>query len=229
MGNGTCPSMGGTYQPPSSPAPPPSHPALSQTCNTFHNVTNGLTILVDPGTDVCFLCPVSNPQWTISGTLVDPAIGEVENGVLRIFDAAEVFSTTSAITLSCSSSPFVFAVMFLRGNPTTQRTESCYQPLPPSLPTVFIPPDVTGVTTVNESDTLSLMCDNSVSFPPPTISWLGPNGTDISGESTLTVEGIQRDQAGNYTCLLTNTVNGTLSDTVVVTVQCKCVCVSVCV
>ena len=70
---------------------------------------------------------------------------------------------------------------------------------------------------VLEGGNITLMCATSVDGnPPPTISWMDNNGTTvsdgtgISGSTTLslTITGITRYQAGNWTCAVENSPGG---------------------
>ena len=83
---------------------------------------------------------------------------------------------------------------------------------------------------VLEGGNITLVCGRGVNGnPPPTISWLDNNGTtvsdgtDISGATTLslTVSGVTRYQAGNWTCTVENSPGGspcTVQHQIVVTV-----------
>lgn len=88
-----------------------SHAVLPQTCDTIYNLETILA--VQPGLNVCFQCPVSNPNWIVEGAPIDPGLGQVQSGVLRIFNAEEVFSPNEPTFISCSIS--VFSVVFLNG------------------------------------------------------------------------------------------------------------------
>ena len=85
---------------------------------------------------------------------------------------------------------------------------------------VFVPPTIDGLTVVNETDTLMLLCDTSQSAPVPSPSWLDPNGTEVSTVASLVIENMNRSQAGLYTCVIVQGLNE-LSANVTVTVQCK--------
>ena len=75
-------------------------------------------------------------------------------------------------------------------------------------------------TTVNETDTLELLCDVSESSPTPTVIWYSPEGSQVATTADLRVTDIMRDQAGVYTCQITQ-MGAVLSANVTVTVQCK--------
>ena len=71
---------------------------------------------------------------------------------------------------------------------------------------------------VIEGGIITLVCGRGVNGnPPPTISWIDnngttvSNGTSISGATTLslTVSGVTRYQAGNWTCTVENSPGGT--------------------
>ena len=89
---------------------------------------------------------------------------------------------------------------------------------------VFRPPIITGMTTLNEGDTLDLDCDTSNSRPRrPSVEWLSPEGVTVSNGRILEIMNIQGSAAGIYTCIATHTVHGTtMNSTVNVTVQCEC-------
>ena len=88
---------------------------------------------------------------------------------------------------------------------------------------VFRPPVITGITTLNEGDTLYLDCDTS-NHLGITLKWLSPEGVVDSNERTLEIMNIQESAAGTYTCVVIRFVTGaTINSTAVnVTVQCKC-------
>ena len=91
---------------------------------------------------------------------------------------------------------------------------------------------------VLEGGNTTLVCASHVNGnPTPTISWLDNNGTTvsdgtgISGSTTvsLTVSGVTRYQAGNWTCTAENSPGGTPRTAVrqiSLTVVGECVCVS---
>ena len=91
---------------------------------------------------------------------------------------------------------------------------------------VFRPPVITGITTLNEGDTLDLDCDksNSNSLVGFSVKWFSPEGVVLSNERTLEIMNIQGSAAGTYTCVTIRIVTGaTINSTAVnVTVQCKC-------
>ena len=83
-------------------------------------------------------------------------------------------------------------------------------------PPEFVGPEVD--TAVLEGDNITLVCASGVNGnPTPTISWMDNNGsavsdrTGISGATTLslTVSGVTRYQAGNWTCTAENSPGGT--------------------
>ena len=91
---------------------------------------------------------------------------------------------------------------------------------------VFRSPVITGITTLNEGDTLDLDCNksNSNSLVGLSVKWLSPEGVVVSNERTLEIMNIQESAAGTYTCVTIRIVTGaTINSTAVnVTVQCKC-------
>ena len=79
------------------------------------------------------------------------------------------------------------------------------------------------MTTLNEGDTLYLICDASNSRPPPIVVWFSSEGVIISTFGSLEIMNIQRSAARIYTCVATQLNSGdTMNSTVNVTVQCKC-------
>ena len=82
---------------------------------------------------------------------------------------------------------------------------------------------VSGVTTVNEGDTLELNCDASNSRPLPRIKWLSPDGESVSNVAQLKIVNITRTLAGNYTCIATHIISGdTMSSSAYITILCEC-------
>ena len=83
------------------------------------------------------------------------------------------------------------------------------------------PPEFVGAevdASVLEGGNITLVCANRVDGnPAPTISWMDnsgttvSDGTGISGSTTLslTITGVTRSQAGNWTCTAENSPGGT--------------------
>ena len=86
----------------------------------------------------------------------------------------------------------------------------------------FRPPVITGMTTLNEGDTLYLDCDTSNSRPRPSVEWFSPEGVNISNDRFLESMNIQRSAAGIYTCVTISRSGATMNSTVNVAVQCEC-------
>ena len=79
---------------------------------------------------------------------------------------------------------------------------------------------------------ITLVCGtNIVGNPTPTISWMNNNGVivsdgnGVSGSMTLslTVTSVTRDQAGNWTCTVANSL-GSIQHLISLTVVGECVC-----
>ena len=98
--------------------------------------------------------------------------------------------------------------------------------MPALFPAVFRAPMITGVTTLNESDTLALDCDASNSRPSPSVAWFDPEGEMVSGSRTLMIENIPRAATGTYSCVASES-GTTMTSAVTVTVQCECGCCAV--
>ena len=91
---------------------------------------------------------------------------------------------------------------------------------------------------VLEGGNTTLVCASRVNGnPTPTISWMDNNGTTVSEETgisgsttvSLTVSGVTRYQAGNWTCTAENAPGGisrTSERQISLTVVGECVCVS---
>ena len=78
---------------------------------------------------------------------------------------------------------------------------------------LLVGPEGDAQRAVIEGGNITLMCASGVNGnPTPTISWMDnngstvSNGTSISGATTLslTVSGVTRYQAGNWTCTVAN-------------------------
>ena len=86
----------------------------------------------------------------------------------------------------------------------------------------FRPPVITGMTTLNEGDTLYLDCDTSNSRPRPSVEWLSPERVVVSNERILEIMNIQRSATGIYTCVALSCFGATMNITVNITVQREC-------
>ena len=98
--------------------------------------------------------------------------------------------------------------------------------IPALFPAVFRAPVISGVTTVNEGDTLTLDCDASNSRPNPSVSWLNPQGETVSFSRALMTENTPRDATGTYSCVASES-GATMTSSVNVTMQCECGCCAV--
>ncbi|CAI8043908.1 hypothetical protein GBAR_LOCUS24383 [Geodia barretti] len=83
---------------------------------------------------------------------------------------------------------------------------SCHRELSMLHQDLFVsvhqPPIITGETTVNEGDTLSLNCDSSNSNQQPSVQWFRDRlNRVLSSVGELTIASIVRCQAGTYTCV----------------------------
>ena len=79
---------------------------------------------------------------------------------------------------------------------------------------------ISGQSTVDEGDTLGLDCNAGNSQPLPSVEWFTPDTTSISITRTLEIPAISRNQAGDYTCVATDSLSGAQENsTVLVTVN----------
>ena len=196
------------------------------------NVTISMSenvVSIIPGT-VCIECSVggevaNDTVFQINGSDIDGSIGREVDGVLVVFDTESVFNTTMAVQcISISLNVSHSVMMFLDGKSCYNFlcTVSCFHDTQTCV-LVFRPPVVTGMTTLNEGDTLYLDCDTSNSRPCPSVEWFSPEGVNISNNRLLVIMNIQRSAAGIYTCVATRSLSkDTINTTVNVTVQCEC-------
>ncbi|CAI8025155.1 hypothetical protein GBAR_LOCUS14558 [Geodia barretti] len=101
---------------------------------------------------VCVQCVVNGVVDTATTTFLignSPIQGVVDNGVLVVDDTSMTFQASPALTLRCVSGS------------GGVRQASVYLD-------VYLPPIITGATTVNEGGTLSLSCDSTNSNREPT-------------------------------------------------------------
>ena len=71
---------------------------------------------------------------------------------------------------------------------------------------------------VIEGDNVTLICNVS-GMPTPMVSWMTPDSQRVSGYR-LEVTNIDRSQAGEYTCEVSNEC-GNATETATIDVQCK--------
>ena len=180
-----------------------------------------------PGT-LCMECSVgsevaADAVFQIDGSNISPRMGRVVDGMLVVFDTESVFTTVKRVQcMSVAHNTSHSVSVFLPGK--SRYTESHFHDMRPCVyMVVFGPPVITGMTTLNEGDTLYLECDTSNSKPRPTMEWFSPGGVNSTNERIIEIMNIQRSAAGIYTCVATHIFSGaTMNSTVNVVVQCEC-------
>ena len=86
-----------------------------------------------------------------------------------------------------------------------------------------MPPFINEPTVYNETDNVSLICRSNARPSPRRITWQR-NGVEISSNTLLTINSIQRSGAGVYTCCVLRVVAGESVITCsnfTITVQCE--------
>lgn len=166
-------------------------------------VSGGAQLTVSNGV-VCFQCDVgagnvSDPSFTISSSPISSDVGDTVEGVLVIFDSGNVFQIPAFIECTSGGSSATAYVLLQE----------------------FHPPLISGNITVREGHNLSLDCDASNSQPLPSVAWFSPQSLQLSDNRNLLVSNISRSQAGNYSCVATDSNQATLSSSVTVTVECE--------
>ena len=194
---------------------------------TLSAANDGGVVYVATGV-VCFQCDFGFGVDTLSMFQLDNndvprTMGNTVQGVLVIFRTDLVFSA-DLHTVTCTSDGGSLTInAFLRGqlHMITLHNYS-YWLVIPSLSAVFQPPVISGQSTVDEGDTLSLDCNAGNSQPLPSVEWFTPDATSISITRTLEIPAISRNQAGDYTCVATDSLSGAQEGSVsTVIVQCK--------
>ena len=180
-----------------------------------------LTILFVPSGTVCLECIIggalaTEASFQIENNQVASSEGTVVNGTLVVFDSETTFSEENTIVrcMSGSTSHQAFIEHGSKSNFTNIGYTVCKG---------FRPPVISGVTTVNEGDTLNLNCDSSNSRPLPPVKWLSPDEESVSNIVQLRIAYITRTLAGNYTCIATHIISGaTMSSSAYITILCEC-------
>ena len=181
-------------------------PEGPEECVETVTVADGAVLTVQDGV-VCFQCDLgsgalSEASFTVASSPVGVDMGRTVGGVLVLFDSGAVFQSPAFVV--CTSGGQTASAFVNVG--------------------LFQPPLISGASTVREGYSLSLDCDASNSQPLPSVAWFSPHSTQLSEDRTLSLPSISRDQAGNYSCVATNSSGATHSSSVTVTVQCKFVC-----
>ena len=149
-------------------------------------------------------------------------MGNVENGVLAVIATEYEFQPTNPTSVSCTSgSNRISVIVFLKSKKIYLLSLIvCRNDLLVFLtPQGLEPPQVPSAVSVTEGGTLSLLCDVTNSNPPRSVSWIMAEGEEVGG-STVVINDIQRNQAGNYICVATAEDCSSRSSITVVTVTC---------
>ncbi|XP_028281126.1 sialic acid-binding Ig-like lectin 14 [Parambassis ranga] len=154
------------------------------------------------------LCSGSAPKFTWSW-----------RGKTTAYKSEETQRHTSALTfnpLAEHHSTSVTCKVSFRGDITTEETQTVNV-------SYIRKPQITGCTSVNEGDVLSLTC-SAESFPPSVIMWtkLSSNTTlhNGTGSATLVIPNVTAEHSGQYICTANHLIT-TLTERVTVTVTCK--------
>ena len=168
----------------------------------------------------------TDAKFQIDNQYIDESVGIEDNGVLVVFNTENVFSSSSTRTIKCTNNSNMAQALVALDSMSLLSSFACVQLLVLSnsrdhfVPIVFRPPVIMGETTLNEGDTLDLVCDITTSSPLPSTEWFSPQGYMISNSQHLEIINIQRSAMGIYTCLATQ-FGATLNITVNVTVLCE--------
>ncbi|XP_028281135.1 sialic acid-binding Ig-like lectin 14 [Parambassis ranga] len=154
------------------------------------------------------LCSGSAPKFTWSW-----------RGKTTAYKSEETQRHTSALTfnpLAEHHSTRVTCTVSFRGDITTEETQTVNV-------SYIRKPQITGCTSVNEGDVLSLTC-SAESFPPSVIMWTKLSSNTIlhngTGSATLVIPNVTAEHSGQYICTA-NHLTTTLTERVTVTVTCK--------
>ncbi|CAI8049453.1 hypothetical protein GBAR_LOCUS27223 [Geodia barretti] len=152
---------------------------------------------------VCVECVVDGVVDTATTTFLigNSPITSLDGGVLVVDDTSMTFQASTALTLRCVS-----------GSGAVRQASVFLD--------VYLPPIITGATTVNEGGTLSLSCDSTNSNREPSAQWFDKDGQMVSSSGILNIPNIMRSQAGSYTCrTFPPNLDNSTSTTVTVVVQ----------
>jgi hypothetical protein len=139
---------------------------------------------------------VSDAAYTVSGVPVSGDAGVALSEVLVIFDSGNLFQPSAFV--ACTSGGQDASTFVSLG--------------------AFLPPQIIGAREVAEGDTLDLDCDASNSSPLPSVAWFSPQSGQVSDDRFLVMEDISRSEAGNYSCVATDSGGATQSSSVSVIV-----------
>ena len=185
--------------------------------------------VIPPRIIVCLKCSVgdevaADATFQIDNSDIDENTGRVVDGVLVLFDTESVFTTAKRVQcMSISLNVSHSILMSLNGK--SNYTESLFYDMRTCVSINYIVISglvITGMTTLNEGDTLYLDCDASTLKPRARVKWLSPERVVVSNGRILEILNIQRSAAGIYTCEATRARILTTNITVNVTVQCEC-------
>ena len=179
-------------------------PSGPHDCLETATVSNEAALTVSDGV-VCFQCDlgsgiVSDASFTLNHFPVPSQVGATVNGTLVIFDTGSTFQSLAFVGCSNGGQSTVFSVVSLGQ---------------------FLPPLIEGDSCVREGESLSLGCNANNSHPLPSVVWFSPLGLQLSEDRSLVVDNISRSEAGNYSCVATNSSMATQSSSVTVSVECK--------
>ena len=80
---------------------------------------------------------------------------------------------------------------------------------------------VTSPATALEGDNVNFHCTVTAANPLATVMWLGPTTKVLSSGPHLTLNSVNRNQGGEYSCIASNGISPNASKTAYLSVNCK--------
>ena len=158
-------------------------------------------------------------------TPISSSDGVVVNGVLVIFDASTIIpglGNANGIRVACSAGGTSLNFFIILDGMFVCVFHLCtLHTHTHTLSIAFLPPVVSNVT-INEMDELILNCADNNAAGTTSVQWENSEGEVLVKCISFSVDNVQRNYTGVYTCVLTrNDNNETLSADAFVIIQCK--------
>ena len=80
---------------------------------------------------------------------------------------------------------------------------------------------VTSPITALEGDNVNFRCTVTAANPTASVMWRGPSNTVLSSSPLLTLNSVNRNQVGEYTCIASNGISPNARKTTFLSVNCK--------